>query len=129
MLILKRNLTLALLLSVLFISSCDTDTATTCTPPSVVSNIIGSWNTPDGSSVEFQSNGTLLDPNSSIIGGYIGSDTLSEKSYTITTDSLFVVAASATTTNSINSGFPITENKCDEITLSMVGLSYKLSRK
>jgi len=125
--ILKKSLILVLVLSAIFIASCDKTTP--CTPPSVTTNIVGSWNTPDNESVEFQANGTLIDNNSAIIGGHVNNDTFSVKTYTITTDSLSVVAASATTTNSLSYTFPITDNKCDEITLSMLGLSYKLSRQ
>jgi len=129
MTILKQSLILILALSTIFMASCDKTTTTPCTPPAVTSNIIGTWTTPDGETVEFQSNGTLVDLNDAIIGGSVNNDTFTVKTYTVTTDSLWLQAASATTTNSLAYTFPIVDNQCNEITLNIIGLNYKMTRQ
>ena len=113
---------LVILIFALFAIAC-TEEDSACTPPAVEQNIVGSWSVTGGiATVEFQANGTLIDPSSDFIGGEINGDTLSVKTYSIANDTLYTVAASATTTNTLDAKFPITKNECDKITLSVSGL-------
>lgn len=113
---------LAVLIIALFVTAC-TQEDNSCTPPAVEQNIVGTWSVTGGiTTVEFQANGTLIDPSSDFIGGEINGDTLSVKTYTVANDTLYTVAASATTSNTLDAQFPITKNECDKITLSVSGL-------
>jgi hypothetical protein len=119
---------LAVLIVALFITSCTEDSD--CTPPSVEQNIVGTWTVTAGvATVEFEANGTLVDPSDDILGGVINGDTLSVKTYSIANDTLYTVAASATTTNTLDAQFPITKNECDKITLSVIGIPFILTRE
>lgn len=120
---------LALFIIALFFNACTQDN-NNCTPPLVEQNILGSWFISGGvSGVEFQANGTLIDPDHDLFsGGIINGDTLSVKTYSISNDTLYVVAASATSTNTRDAQFYIDHNECDKITLSILGLSFNYSR-
>lgn len=116
------------IVSALFMTSCTQDSD--CTPPAVSQNIVGSWTVTGGlATVEFEANGTLVDPSDDILGGVINNDTLSVKTYSVANDTLYLVAASPTTTQSIDAEFPITKNECDKITLSVIGIPFVLTRE
>lgn len=120
---------LVVLMFALFITAC-TQEDTDCVAPAVDQNIVGTWTVTGGvATVEFEANGTLIDPSDDILGGVINGDTLSVKTYSIANDTLYTVAASATTTNSIDAQFPIDDNECDKITLSVIGLPFVLTRE
>ncbi|CAA6816373.1 MAG: Unknown protein [uncultured Aureispira sp.] len=120
---------LVVLMFALFITAC-TQEDTDCVPPAVDQNIVGTWTVTSGvATVEFEADGTLIDPSDDILGGVINGDTLSVKTYSIANDTLYTVAASATTTNTIDAQFPIDENECDKITLSVIGLPFVLTRE
>lgn len=126
---LKTTLFSFTVLFVLFLTACTPDNSS-CTPPVVSQNIIGTWTVTGGSgTVEFKSNGTLVDASDDLIGGEINGDVLSVKTYTIANDTLSVKAASPTTTNELNADFPIVDNQCNEITISVLGINGKLTRQ
>jgi len=125
---LKQGFAVLMVAVALFMTACTQDSD--CTPPAVETNIVGSWTVTAGTAtVEFQANGTLVDPSDDILGGVINGDSLSVKTYSISNDTLYTVAASATTTNSIDVQFPITKNECDKITLSVIGVPFVLTRE
>ncbi len=54
---------------ILAITACKEDE---CVAPDLADNIIGTWKVArDGNSVEFQTDGTLIDPNDALIGAEI----------------------------------------------------------
>ncbi|MGH1337189.1 MAG: hypothetical protein ACRBFS_13780 [Aureispira sp.] len=121
----------AVLFSVLFFTSCDKDSD--CTAPALEQNIIGTWTAdyePSASAFEFKSDGTLSDPSDAVLGGEINGDKLTVKTYqTIGEDSLYVKAASATTTNFLETTFPVTKNDCDKITITIATIPGSFSRQ
>lgn len=125
---LKQGLAVLVVAVAVFMSSCTQDQD--CTPPAVETNIIGSWTVTGGTStVEFQSNGTLVDPSDDVLGGEINGDKLTVKTYSISNDTLYTTAASPTTTNSIDAQFPITKNECDKITVELIGIPVVFTRQ
>lgn len=125
---LKQGLTVLVVAVALFMSSCTQDSD--CTPPAVETNIVGSWTvTGSTATIEFQSDGTLVDPSDDVLGGEINGDKLTVKTYSISNDTLYTVAASPTTTNSIDAQFPITKNECDKITVSLIGIPVVFTRQ
>jgi hypothetical protein len=120
---------LAVLMFALFITAC-TQEDSDCVPPAVEQNIVGTWAVTGGvATVEFQANGTLVDPSDDLIGAIINSDTLSVKTYSIANDSLYTSAASPTTSNVINGSYAITKNECDKITVSTAGIPIVFTRQ
>lgn len=125
---LKQGLAVLVVAVALFMSSCTQDQD--CTAPAVETNIIGSWTVTGGTAtVEFQSNGTLVDPSDDVLGGEINGDKLTVKTYSISNDTLYTTAASPTTTNSIDAQFPITKNECDKITVTLIGIPVVFTRQ
>lgn len=124
----------ALLFSLLFFTSCDkaADDAT-CTAPALQQNIVGTWTAdyePTASAFEFKADGTLSDPSDAIIGGEVNGDKFTVKTYqTVGEDSIYVKAASATTTNSVDATLPVAKNECDKITLEFFGIQGAISRQ
>lgn len=126
---LKQTTGLLTIAVALFMTACTQDNST-CTPPAVEQNIVGTWTITQGTgTIEFKSNGTLVDPSDDVLGGVVNGDTLSVKTYTVANDTLSVTAASATTTNSMNADFPIVDNQCDKITISILGINAELNRQ
>jgi hypothetical protein len=120
---------LVVLTAVLFLTAC-TQEDSDCTPPAVEQNIVGTWTVTGGvATVEFQADGTLVDPSDDVLGAVINGDTLSVKTYSVANDTLYAVAASPTTVNTIDAQFPISKNECDKITLSLIGLPVVLTRE
>lgn len=125
----------AFLFSLLFFAtSCDKSSDdVSCTAPALQQNIVGTWKAdyePTAAAFEFKSNGTLDDPDDAILGGDINGDKLTVKTYqTIGEDSLYVKAASPTTTNFIDATFPVKENECDEITFEFFGVEGSITRQ
>lgn len=127
----KKVILAALVSGTFFMTSCDTQNDPgSCTPPAVESNIVGTWKVQFSSgTVEFKSDGTLVDPNDDIFGASVNNDVFTEKTYNVMNDTLNVTAASPTTSNSANASFPITKNECDKITLDLLGTSVELDRQ
>lgn len=124
--ILRKGLFLLLAAATLCFTSCGDDD---CTAPALSENIVGSWTVVTGETVEFQSDGTLVDPDDGIIGAEVNGVVFSDKSYAILgSDSLFVEAADPAGSGSTSFTFPVTENECDDITLELLGVGVGLSR-
>jgi outer membrane receptor for monomeric catechols len=110
---------LVVLIAAFFMTACTQDDSD-CTPPAVEQNIVGTWTlTGRVATVEFQTNGTLIDPSDDLIGGFTNNDTLDVKTYSISNDTLYTVAASSTTSNTLRGQYAIDKNECDKITLSV----------
>ncbi|BDS13959.1 hypothetical protein AsAng_0047220 [Aureispira anguillae] len=125
----KQTVVLLTIAIALFMTACTQDNST-CTPPAVAQNIVGTWTITGGTgTVEFKSDGTLVDPNDDVLGGYVNNDTFSVKTYVVANDTLSVTAASPTTSNSMSGDFPITDNQCDKITISVLGFNTELNRQ
>ncbi len=127
----KQSLALLMVAVALFTTACATQDQE-CTPPAVEQNIIGTWTVTGGTAaVEFKANGTFDDPNDDIIGGFINSDTLDVKTYSVANDTLYTTASSSDTSssNALNAKFPIDKNECDKITLSIIGIPFILTRQ
>lgn len=123
----KRVLFLVVIGMVFVISACSEDE---CVAPGVSENIIGNWKVTAGTGVvEFKTDGTFTDPDDDIIGGEINGEILDQKTYTATSDSLFVEAASATSSNAVSATFPVEGNECDKITVSLIGTNVELTRQ
>lgn len=124
---LKNAFILFAALAVVTLSACSEDD---CTAPDVSTNIIGTWTVTGGTgTVEFKTDGTLIDADSDLIGGEINGEVLDQKSYVATNDSLFLEAASSTSANSVSATLPIEGNECDKITISIIGIQGELLRQ
>jgi hypothetical protein len=108
----------------LFTTSCSEDE---CTPPALAENIVGTW-TLTGSTVEFQADGTIIDPDDAVIGGEINGTVLDQKSYTIIDDMTISVRAESGSLF-VESEFDITDSQCDAITLSVFGFDVTMNRQ
>jgi len=122
MYILKRSLFLMAMMGVLLISACSEDDD--CTPPDVEENIVGEWSvSTTGNVVEFQADGTLIDPEDDLFG-VSGDD---QKSYVINGDELEVTTEFSGGSSSVT--FDIEDNQCDKITISILGSNVDLNRQ
>ena len=120
--ILKRSLFLMAMMGVLLISACSEDDD--CTPPDVEENIVGEWSvSTTGNVVEFQADGTLIDPEDDLFG-VSGDD---QKSYVINGDELEVTTEFSGGSSSVT--FGIEDNQCDKITISILGTNVDLNRQ
>jgi len=128
---LKQGLAILIVAVALFMTACTQEDNGDCVPPAVEQNIIGTWAVTAGiATVEFQSDGTLVDPSDDLIGAIINNDTLSVKTYSISNDTLYTSAASPTSSNVINGTYAITKNECDKITVSTtLGISFDFTRQ
>ncbi len=123
----KKMLFLVVIGMVFVISACSEDE---CVAPGISENIIGSWKVTAGTGVvEFKTDGTFTDPDDDLIGGEINGEVLDQKTYSVTTDSLFVEAASATSSNAVSAAFPVEGNECDKITVSLIGTNVDFIRQ
>ncbi len=122
----KQVMILVLAVATIGFTSCKDDE---CTAPGLSENIVGTWEVQfSGSEAEFQSDGTLVDPDDAIIGGEINGVVLDQKSWSaVGEDSLYVRAASGS--SSIDATLPILKNECDQITTEIIGISVNLNRK
>ncbi len=116
---------LVLICAALSLTSCKKD----CEAPALAENILGSWTVSwETNSVEFKSNGTLIDPNDALIGGEINGTVLDEKTYSVIgSDSLYLRAENGA--QFIETTLPISGNECDVITVSILGISGTLNRE
>lgn len=131
---LKITLATFLFSLLFFATSCDKSSDdVSCTAPALQQNIVGTWKAdyePTAAAFEFRSNGTLNDPDDAIIGGSVNGDVFTVKTYqTIGEDSLYVKAASATTTNFVDVTLPVKKNECDEITFEFFGVDGSITRQ
>jgi hypothetical protein len=116
-----------LVLGVIGLSSCDKD----CTPPALSENIVGNWDFQlSGGSAEFQADGTLIDPDDTVIGFESNGVAYDQKSYVVNGDTSFTVTAKPSSgPGSTSFEFPVTSNECDEIKLEIIGITETMKRK
>lgn len=114
-----------LTLNAFLLTSCGDDD---CTPPSVSENIVGTW-TVLGSTVEFQADGTLIDPDDAIIGVEINGVVYDQKTYVATDSNLEVTAMPSNGSGSSSADFEIAGNECNKITLNVFGVDFAMSRQ
>jgi hypothetical protein len=123
MILLKRSL-LLMLLSGLFVFTACNDEDEDCMPPALSENIVGEWQVSTTNDiVEFQADGTLVDPNDAVIAGSANS----EKTYVASGMTLTVTLSEGGA--SFSSEFDVTSNECDEIVVSFVGADVTFTRQ
>lgn len=127
---LKNGLFLLLAFTVLGLSSCSKDDED-CVAPDLAENIIGTWDLElSMGEVEFQADGTLIDPDDTLFGVEINGVVYSEKTYVVDGTTLSVTAAAPNGGGSSSADFEVTSNECDEIVLDIgFGFSDTMNRK
>ncbi|HZV71015.1 MAG TPA: hypothetical protein VFG10_15780 [Saprospiraceae bacterium] len=121
------------MLCLLFVvsSSCKKDD---CVPGNLDTTIVGSWSVKalglSLGDVQFHANGTLTDPDDVLIGGEVGGEVLSVKTYTVGSNTAFNVRAeNASGSSSLDFDYDVTSYNCDEIVLDVIGIETTMSRK
>ena len=119
-----KHLFLTLFSILILASACNKDEECTV----LADTIVGTWTSVISTSdIEFQSNGTLIDPEDSIIGGELNGTVLDEKSWSVSNDSLHVRAESGA--QFLSASFDVPSFDCDVVTLEFVGIEFTLNRK
>ena len=120
-------LLLAFLLAVTV--ACNKDDDAPCTD--LGDTLIGSWSVTaiglDLGDVEFKSDGTLIDPDDVLIGGEVNGIVLDEKSYTVNGNTSFNTKAEKGS-NSTEVEYQVSSIKCDEISISILGIGATMKR-
>lgn len=97
-------------------ASCKKDS---CTAPDVTQNIIGTWKAKNTENlIEFKTDGTYIDDNEYLLGFTSGGVNYSDRSYTISGDSLHVTVSEPNGSGYASKAYLIEANKCEEIILS-----------
>lgn len=121
---LKRTIlgSLSLIMMLALITSCKKDS---CTPPDVSQNIIGTFIAKNTTNeIEFKTDGTYVDDNEYLAGVTVNGVNYSDRTYTITSDSLKVTVSDPGGSGSTTVGYSIEANKCEEIVISTtIGIS------
>lgn len=113
-----------MLLSGLFVFTACNDDDEDCMPPALSENIVGEWEVSSTNDVvEFQADGTLIDPNDAVIAGSANA----EKTYVASGMTLTVTLSEGGA--SFSSEFDVTSNECDEIVVSFVGTEVTFTRQ
>ena len=113
-----------MLLSGLFLFTACNDDDDDCMAPALSENIVGEWEVSSTNDVvEFQSDGTLVDPNDAVIAGSSNSD----KTYVASGMTLTVTLSEGG--SSFSTEFDVTSNECDEITVSFIGNDVVFTRQ
>jgi hypothetical protein len=123
----KLGLFLLLSLNLVVLTSCGDDDEN-CVAPAVSENIIGTW-TVMGSTVEFQSDGTLIDPDGALIEVEINGEIYDQKSYVVNDNTLELTAMPSNGSGSSSADLEIAGNECNKITLSVLGFSVDMNRQ
>jgi hypothetical protein len=125
-----KNLSLSFLaFFVLILASC-TDKDETCVAPDVATNIIGLWDISiSGGSVTFNTDSTFIDPSGALLSGEINGVELTEKTYSVTNDSLYLRAGSPLSSDNVSMTVPVTKNECDVITVTVIGVPLNMNRQ
>ena len=104
----------------------------TCVAPAVATNIIGTWEVSvSGGNVTFNTDNTFLDPSGALLSGNINGVELTEKTYSVTADSLYLRAGSPLSSENVSVTVPVTKNECDviTITITVIGVPLNLNRQ
>ena len=107
------------------LSSCGDD----CTAPDISTNIVGVWNPVlSGGEVEFKADGTYTDDTGALLSiGMSSADDV--RTYTIEEMTLTMNVDAADGSGFISVDFEVTQNECDQIKISLLGLEETLNRK
>lgn len=117
---------LLLVLTMLLFSACGRD----CEAPELSENIISTWELQlAGGEVEFQTDGTLIDPDDSLFGAEVNGTVFSDKTYTLDETTLTVTASAPGGGGSSSADFEVTQNECDEIKIDVLGFTETMKRK
>jgi len=123
----KNLLLLSLVLGVVGLSSCKDDD---CVAPELAENIVGTWAPQlSGGEVEFQADGTFIDPDDALYGVEINGVVYSDKTYSVSGTTLTITVSDPNGSGTSSSDFEITQNECDEIKISFLIISETLKRK
>lgn len=123
MILLKRSL-LLMLFSGLFVFTACNDDDEDCMPPALSENIVGEWEVSTTNDVvEFQADGTLIDPNDAVVGG----SSTADKTYVASGMTLTVTVSDGGA--SFSSEFDVTSNECDEIVVTFIGVDVTFTRQ
>ena len=102
----------------------------TCIAPAIATNIIGTWDVSiSGGSVTFNTDSTFVDPSGALLSGEINGVELTEKTYSVTNDSLYLRAGSPLSSDNVSMTVPVTKNECDVITITAIGVPLNLNRQ
>ena len=109
--------------------ACNKDDDAPCTD--LGDTLIGSWSVTaiglDLGDVEFKSDGTLIDPDDVLIGGEVNGIVLDEKSYTVNGNTSFNTKGEKGS-NSTEVEYQVSSIKCDEISISILGIGATMKR-
>jgi hypothetical protein len=117
------------LLVIATMTSCKKEEAAACTPPALAKNIIGTWTgsaavlgqTTSGK-VTFNADGTVLDPNNFLIEGSINGQSLTTKTWTVSSNEKeLTVTASKSGVGSLSETYDIKSQACSTIEATAFG--------
>ena len=118
---------IVLLFSTIFFVSCKNDDGT-CVATDASENIIGSWSLHTGGEVEFEKGGTLLDPNTNLIGAGVNNVVYDQKSYEVIGDSLALHASPPDFSDTVTHKYGLAKNLCDTIWISQGPFAIVMTR-
>lgn len=112
----------SLIILLALIVSCKKDS---CSAPEVSQNIIGTFIAKNTTNeIEFKTDGTYVDDNEYLYGVTIGGANYSDRTYTISSDSLILTVSDPNGSGSSTRGYSIDANKCEEIVITTtIGIS------
>lgn len=123
----KNLLLFSLVIGALSLSSCKDDD---CVAPDLAENIIGVWEPLlSGGEIEFQADGTFVDPDGNFYAVEINGVDYSDKTYVVNENTITITASDPNGSGSSSADFEVTQNECDEIKISILILSETLNRK
>ena len=127
----KLKLMLLCASAILFLTACGKDKEN-CPSDDLGSVIVGLWDVnalgQAVGQVEFKADGTLIDQNDVLIGGEVNGTTLDEKTYTVPSNqTLKAKAAKGSQFTEVE--FDVSNFSCDEVQLTVLGLSATLTRR
>jgi hypothetical protein len=115
--------------TLIFLNACKDDD---CVAGDLDATIVGEWKVTilgiAAGDIEFQSDGTLVDADEAIINNEIGGQPVTEKTYTVNSNSSITVTA-ANSTGSVSTDLDVHSYTCDEIDMDILGLNATLKRK
>ncbi len=116
--------------AILFIfAACGKDDDINCDLSSIEKTIVGQWVYPlTNETVEFKSNGILIDPQNSTIGGTVSESEPTQKTWTVNTNG-DVEVKSTTGNASIDATIIINDFTCDEIMTTYFGFPRTMERQ
>lgn len=124
-----KNFLFSLLGICLLITACKKDD--NCDDSSLSTTVIGSWDVIvlgfNTGTVEFESDGTLVDEDDALVGGEIGGEVLDMKTWVVTGNNRITVEAS-NGSSSVEIDIDVDDYDCDEINGDAGGFPVTLKR-